>query len=402
MKKKDLRLFIVLKSILFVLFVILYNANSDLYELDGLFVFVSDSRAYFTPLEEYIKSGNFGLVRLPGIFPVYAPLYFIFGEYIARNLIVLIQFIVSIWSIWMFGKIVFDYFGRHTAIIFIIISGLSIPLMDIVFLGLMDSFSISFLLLSISFYYKWNKTNTIFNLFLSGVFITWSFFLREVAIVPYFLMTIVLLIGKRNFFSKIKLVLIFTAVFILAESSWILTNYYYTDRIILARTIDASDEYKAMYSLAPTFGGRFPKWYEGGWFFDRENDCEIENFPFSERVFTPDYSLDDLIKLKKDYCSLDFDENNIGFLNRVSDIKNSYKKHRWYDYYFLNYFRHLIDYLYHPTVFIVLPVKAWNNANTIEKLLKAYFIINYNVITILGFFGLFLIWFKKKNLEYYC
>ncbi|MEM6262246.1 MAG: hypothetical protein AAGI38_07050, partial [Bacteroidota bacterium] len=119
---------LVIKCLLFAYFSVQVNALPPDQYVGALFRVYDDTKGYYTPVElllegkgysrhGYAAFGEPEIVpfagRLPGILPVYAPLYALFGEVWAKQLVILLQFLFSTWAAFALGFIAKTWFPKN-------------------------------------------------------------------------------------------------------------------------------------------------------------------------------------------------------------------------------------------------------------------------------------------------
>ena len=167
-------------------------------DIQGLFVSTGDTGSYFSALENWLRGGSLGTIeRMPGIYPIYAPLYILGGHFFASNALVIIQFIVSVISVVVLGKVSLYIFNKPQVAFFVMfLYTISSFVSNFDIMGMMDSLSVSTLIFGVYFYVSFRKKRTILLLLFSGFFLTWSFFFREVGIFAIVIIGLSLLINE--------------------------------------------------------------------------------------------------------------------------------------------------------------------------------------------------------------
>jgi len=377
-------------------------------EIDGLFVTTGDTNSYFLNIQNFLEGkSSFNACRMPGFFPIYALPFVLFGKSLANNLTILLQMFVSIYSVWILGKLTFRITGNQLmSKLAILIYSISIfvSLYDVH--GLAESFSVGFLIFGLYLYYKFLDAEKPSLLFWSGFFFTWSFFFRQIAIVVYGLLGLFLilhLIRTRNSSKIIRTALYFSVVFILAESFWIGFNWSDKNRFIpFVKPIpecyptNFPQQRFDLIKLPVAWGGLYSHWNgEAEWFLNPS--MSKADFPF-DNVFSSAYNLDSLDKLRQTYfASLQMKEGED--LKRVQEnirLKSnayieSYRSENMFSYYFLNKVKLAGKFMF-PKVAEKLPFPGRTEMNIVELGLKAFYTVLLWFVSLCGL----IMWFKVK------
>src|SRR4051812_36913338 len=215
-----------------------YNYYPQVFALGG-----GDSNSYIQPIENLLTNGSYyDDYRMPG----YGWLYFVLRLMLpmtgALNMMVIIQLILSAISVYVLALIARKIFQRDSCFyvcFFLYLISTFVSLYD--YQLLTESFCTSALIFSTYFLLTANEAKG--KLLLSGLFLTWSIFLRPV-------MAPILLIFGIYFFFKIERkktgpsssqwskLFVFMIPLILIDGSWVLRNYCkYKEVIPLTRSV---------------------------------------------------------------------------------------------------------------------------------------------------------------------
>lgn len=256
-----------------------------------------DVSNYLTPIENLVNYGRYEIdYRMPGYGVFYLPLYLLFSQNTAMNILILIQLVFSTVSVYLLALTAEQLLKKN---IFFYITFLlySISYFACTYDGviLAESFTTSTLIISVYFFVRFfSNQNKITHLVLSGIFLTWCFFLRPafVFLVPYFVL-VIFMMGKKINVTNIKLAFIFSIPFIIAEGSWIIRNYiHYKEIIPISRTVYLPDP--DLYDSAYLAADKFVEAWGGGIARD------YRNFDFSKvppYIYTSAFNADSLAKL---------------------------------------------------------------------------------------------------------
>jgi hypothetical protein len=223
---------------------------------------------------------------------------------------------------------------------------------------LTESLSISMLIFSLYFLQQAIETKRNLFFLFSGLFMTWMIFLRPFMIVVFIIAGILLL----RYLLKKKIVviniLLFSLSFLVIESGWIIRNYETVHQFMPLQSSatwknNGSKSLPAKVEFAQAFGFHIENWnseHESTWFnYKTENpNTKIpDNSIFPTRTFNGGLTIDSLI-LARQYMHIAADNEVDGDERIKADILAAsmihkfifeLKKHRPFDYYFLNRMR---------------------------------------------------------------
>jgi len=91
---------------MFILIALLYYQNWPKDSIvNYLFIVSGDTDGYYDPIESFVQSGDYSsFCRMPGLLPIYAPLYYLFGAMWGKTLVIILQFIVSTISVYLLAQ----------------------------------------------------------------------------------------------------------------------------------------------------------------------------------------------------------------------------------------------------------------------------------------------------------
>ena len=423
-----------IKLILFVFFSFEFYKNFSKDRIIGkLFISSGETVTYYSPIENLANGNGYSFEdlsasgeiakylpstrRVPGILPIYYPLYKLLGKEAARTTIVLVQFLLSVISVYFLALISLDIFQSKTPFyitLFLYTISSFVSIFD--HIGLAESLSTSFVIFAIFFLLKGLKKQQQCSIFLSGLFICWSIFLRP-AVGVFFPVVLLFLVwyNTHNLFSyraTLKGLMLLSLTLIISVSGWSIRNYNATNQIIpLEDDVFKSMPYlytpqvKAIRNLIAAWGGESARWQinsEGEWFFSKEMDPDNHSV-FSSRHFTNHYNLDSLIRLREMFW-LSQDHALPESEREVYKIKTSqtalfytdnYKKEKPLCYFILSPLILTGKFLFIKTT-NYLPFPPLNEMKLYHKLIKIFYIALYNLIMILGLVGLIISIFRKK------
>jgi hypothetical protein len=362
--------------------------------------------------------------RMPGLLPVYAPLYYLFGRAVACDILVVLQFLLSTLSVYVLGLIAWELVASRFVFVFTLgVYALSWQVHIYDLAGLMESFSISGMILSLFACQKAvrkEKADLAFWFWfgISALLYVWAISLRPVfgSMLPAWILLIVL--GKAGRIKEgIGRAAIFILPLILFLSAWTLRNYRVLgDPVVLEdrweRSWPDDPTYRpagmAIRKLVVSWGGDMLFWVEGGmgnWFFDRENMAGPgEVFP--ERIFVERYDADSLKQLRELYrlgTDMGLPEADRKLYSALAVAKadafrTSYQKQKPVEAFFVNKLRlcnTFLFYRFRPD--FPFPVKA--QLSGFQFAVKGFFTVFYYVITLLGLLSVILIWVGRRRKE---
>jgi hypothetical protein len=388
------------KLLLFVIMTIGIHENRV--EVQGLFAIEGDTFGYFEPIRNWVDDLGYGPpCRMPGILPIFAPLYALFGNIWAQNIFIIFQFICSCISIYLLALISSFYMPKVNPIIVLVLFlvGPFFNLYD--HYGLSDSLSISFIIFGIYFFTKF-ISETISSrkykyLLIAAIFLVWSFFIRQIGLLVFgaFGLFFLLHLMQTKKIKYLKYGLTYTLVAVVAVSIWWGRNTKsgYPETILVNPIDECFNGYpkyqNILRELPIAWGSRFTLWGgEAEWFL-RKNMKE-EDFPFSNRIFTTAYNYDSLLYLRQASLKLFYEKDILVhkeqkmlekyIVQTTNKYLKSYKEEKPFDYYFVNKLILLKKFIF--TRGVALPFPAVSEMNLLEKVYKI-FAIFFTVFIIL-------------------
>jgi len=385
--------------------------------IQGLFAIEGDTFGYFEPIRNWVDGLGYGPpCRMPGLLPIFAPLYALLGNLWAQNIFILFQFLCSCVSVYLIGLISLFYMPKINPI-FVILLYLVGPFF-VLFdnYGLSDSFSISFVIFGIYFFTKFisetvSSRKYVF-LVIASVFLVWSFFIRQLGILAFGtfgLYFLVQLIHKKNI-QYLKYGLTYVLIAVVAVSIWWGRNTKsgYPETILVNPIEECFSSYPkyqmVLRELPMAWGGRFTLWAgEAEWFL-RKNMKE-EDFPFSNRIYTTTYNYDSLLYLRQASLKLFYEKDMLTemeqeklenyIIQTTNKYLESYKREKLFDYYIVNRLILLKKFIFSKGV--ALPFPILSEMNLLEKAYKIYAIFFTIFIILTGLIGS-LFFIDRKNL----
>ena len=410
----------ILKGLMFSFFAWQLHELEGEKRVGGLFRVYDDTRSYYDPIENLIDGkgySRFGYAafnepeivpfagRLPGLLPIYGPLYALFGSTTAKTLMVFIQFVLGCWGVWLLGKIAFFLLkSQLLAKLCMLFYLLYYPLHIYEHAGASESLSIVFFLAAfwLGLHFQENKKTR--TLLFSGFFFAWAIFLRPIfgAMLPAFLLTL-----NFSFNLNFSLTFIrFTLPLILAISCWTLRN-----AITMKRFIPLEDAWHLSYPHEPEYGaggmairklirswgGDMLYWTEGSMgnmLMNPETTLSIKK-DLTKRVYTPDYQADSIELLRTTYLA--------GEQQKAAEMAGrylqSYRNHQPLEAWFISRIR-MTGKFFFRLIRHDLPFPPKDQLQPYQFLIKGFYILYYYIWAILGLAGgIFILFSKEKQLK---
>ena len=343
---------------------------------------------------------------MPGMGLVYAPLRFFFSQHVALNLFIIVQTIISaIACLYTYLTLRLSLKNKLLSYIgFICITTCSyLSIYNNLFLT--ESLASSFTIISLYHILKFVVNDNKYNLFYSGLFLSFSIFLRPflILLIPIFLLGFLWV--KRPKQIKTLYFLIFLSSFMVLDSIWISRNYIISKKIIplqssIYKGLKFNKLMNSYFDFIKSFGGDVVVWQNGAtlWFETDEFGEKIgierpkydEVFPNELRRQIEKVKIE---KIRKLFLSLDYDNNpktavlypknisgnvfkNTELEHKLSSFfdaeKQKYIKNNLFHYYFISKFRILKRFIFHPYTY--MHPNSFQNSNF---LMKAYKILDY-------------------------
>jgi hypothetical protein len=195
--------------------------------------------------ENFIEYGVYGtenepsIYRMPGFALFYLPFRLFLSKQMAINALVIFQFIFSIIAKYFFSKII--YAKTNSRALFLLCFTLLCFAPPLIFFNNIlytESLASSCLMFLFYILYLYHCKNENRYLFLSGLFLTLSIFLRPFlgVFIPLLILLILIKNKKKIDLNFLKLSFIFLSTFLVFESFWIGRNYIVFNRFIPLET----------------------------------------------------------------------------------------------------------------------------------------------------------------------
>lgn len=358
-----------------MLFSISFNKGVGKEETNNyIFVNSKDFNSYVDPAINFIETGTcFELMankklyahKMPGMVPILAPLYFLFGYSWSLTFLVILQFIADVIACVMLASITFKL-TKNRAMTWVSFSIFTLSTIVSVssHYAVSELFCTCFSIYSFYFVIFSYKNNGYWT---GGLFAAWAIFFRPTAILLLIVIPLLLLgLKKQNYFihgiQLKKAVIIFLTPFIFFESCWIIRNYVLMERFIPAEISQENfgdPAFKSLISLIQSIGGDNQSWNpdsEMRWFNTPGTINYDSNFaesnPFPNYALSNGMPLDSLLNLRSKYYRYTFNTQNFNIQIEDSIVRQSnrlilsFKKQAPLYYYFISPLRIVKTFLF--------------------------------------------------------
>lgn len=402
---------IVVKAIFFFSFQ--YLKSPDSFSQGVFFIVTGDAIDYFQPVDNLVKygehrtdDGQFSL-RMPGYTPILLIYRLLFNLQWALNLTLFTQIVLSGISCYLLALIAQRMFKSFKVFLLVFVGytfSTYVSIWDTYILS--ESFSTSFLIVSIYFLQEALIKRQLKYFLWCGFFVTWSIFLRPFifpVIIIYALIIFFENYSSSNMKNKIVQLAIFSIPFFIVESSWVLRNYSNTNQLLLTQSrLSYNDDDEVLSERLPikwfvgafcsSFGGDHTYWNPGGasyWFFNETNNTYQDLFP--NEIFNDSLTPEKLLMVRQLCMQLvsetmsDSKKNELEAKakNTLREFSDSYSSNHPFHYHIVSRFIHLKKYILHSGVYN-LPFPSFDNQSVFQKLFKGFYAVIYLIVIIIG------------------
>ncbi|MFZ6665286.1 hypothetical protein [Peijinzhouia sedimentorum] len=414
----------ILRGLVLVFFLIQsYQLNPDRI-ISGIGIQQNDYYMFLGVVDNYFKTGVYELYegsneafagRLPGYSMPYLFLRHIFPQSISLFIIISLQILLSVISVYLLALLSIKWFRTENYFISIIII-FSISTYTSIYdlFTLAESFSVSavifgFYLLTIGL----KRQSKIFLLY-SGVFVAWAIFLRPflgllILFIPIIIFVYLLKSHPHiRLINNVKRVLIFAIPFIVFESVWIGRNYIEFNRFIPLET-SLSESYgdfglygKAalgIRKLINSYGGDSAEFRTGSdaWWFHHAEDSELDSFNFPEWIFEiEEVNRNTLIEIRNLYhLSIKNQDSELGRRANLKaeslalHLSDNIKSNAPFRYYLVNNLLRTGRFIFTNGTYL-LPLPSFSEMTILQKLIKLFYYAMYFTVLITGLTGILL------------
>ncbi|MCH8902361.1 MAG: glycosyltransferase family 39 protein [Bacteroidetes bacterium] len=421
---------------LFIYLNINFTQNSPERIINHIFIKIGDTNAYFQPIEALMDGKGYSIEhyddghvirkafagRMPGFLPVYGPLYLLLGSDTAKAIIIFLQFLSSILSIYVLARIAEKLFNEKAAFsIAFFLYGISSYVSIFIHYGLADSFGTSLLIFALYYVFDGLKTEKVLPWFIAGTLLCWAVFFRPILIVFFVVVPVLYIFKSARIFKiavKIRNIVVFGMIVTLSLTAWSIRNFRAFDEFIPLQPPDSftyhsnhTPQSVELRSLISAWGGLWKKWEpQGQWFVPPYSPRYIPKLtsenPFPNNIYTEDFNFDSLIVLREIYWrsmnpELSLEERMIYKEETILIIQKyvrSFKKNKPLYYHFWAPMKLTSKFLFQSRLdhflFPEFRQMAWH-----QILVKGGYFIYYYFIIICGLMGMILIYLQKKRMQ---
>ncbi len=408
---------LLVKGLMFAFFAYQFVQNYPAsWIINRIFIISGDTSGYYVPIEDFVNGlGYTSFCRMPGLLPIYAPLYWLFGEIWGRTCVIVLQFLTSSLSVYILGRIAFLMFNNLKVFyltFFLYAFSSFVSIWD--HYGYSDSFSVSFLIFSIYLLFRYLKEGRTSLIFFSGLFIAWSLFFRPTQGIMLPVMLLILWANKKYRLKTVFLPgLIFCVPTLLGLAAWGGYNKVKHEKIVFLQGPASecfgslTDYHLAIRGLVISWGGDFQEWSKGSrseWFFSADTSVWKTN-PFTPDNFAGATTLDSMIALREDNFQLSTNKKlteqekraiTARILTKTKKYENAYVLEHPFRYYFLNRLIILRKFVF-PKRLDNLPFPKLSEMKWYQVLIKGGYLILLLLVNLFGLAGI-LVTIRQKRL----
>lgn len=408
---------------LFVLFAFYFSQDQNIHVSSGLFARSMDTDGYYLPLINLAEGHGYGIyndeagqftplaIRMPGLVPLYLPLHWMFGSGVALAGMILLQSLGSLLAIWLMGRIA--WFLKPNVLfaggtMFLFAASSYIGVYD--HYGLSESLNLSTFIIAIYYFTRYLDSRLLKHVFLAGLFLGWSLFIRPV--VGYFLVMLPLIKllmdlrqGQFQWAESFKSMLLFALMPVIFLSVWSVRNYSAFDKFIplqMSITEAMPNAYTphrlACLDLILAMGQStvdFSNHTMGDWFFDDSYEGEFDLSVIPE---TSVYNSDSILALREQYLLLRFHQVQGEEASALSEVvtdkakryQASLKSEKPLFYYLIAKVKLIGHFIFHKKLISPFPFPALSEMSVIQMGVKAFNLLLINLVAILGLIGVIL------------
>ena len=332
------------KVIFFLFFAYLFNKGASKEDnVNFIFTYSKDCASYIAPAINFVDHGTcyeesrgkkLFAHKMPGMVPIFVPLYYFFGLEWGLTFLVIIQIIIDALCCVLLAEIAYKIFNSQKAYL---ISFWLYAFSTIV--SVSSHFAVSELLCTsfsiIAIYFALVKKG-LKHIVLAGLFSTWSVFFRPTSILLFLIIPLIIMFKENvklswlNVKVKKNILILFFIPFIIFESLWIMRNHQILNRFIpadIGQENFGNPAMKSLFSLILAMGGDLQSWNpnsEMRWFNSPSSvnyDLHFANSnPFPFYVLKNGISLERLKKIRSIYF-------NYADINLSAVKRNNLEKH---------------------------------------------------------------------------
>jgi len=389
-------------------------------ETIGWFFYGNDAHSYLDPIESLVDEGSYKLegvltaFRMPGFFPIYGPLYFLFGKSLALNLFGIFGFLIEALSVRFMYIMIRSSFTQKAAFFACLIYILFPRLSMYSYLGMTEGLAAAMLIFMV--FYYWKSKDKVRYLWHTGFFVSWFIFLKPIGGILLPVIGVVILIeaflahDRRNKVISIVLrrLAIVMAIPALCISLWTIRNYLTFERFMPLTTAFQSSTIESSFKrFCRTTGLEFQTWSREDamiWFLPPSHPSFNEEYaqgnPFPDQTFTSSFNYDSLIGLRSDWNLLQeerFTESDsitmaASIIDRFEQYSASFRAEKPFRFYIGTRLEFIKRFLVIKDSFAPF---AQNSAIFLS--IRVWFFLSYFALVGIGIIGWIEIMFSRKN-----
>lgn len=381
----------------------------------GWFGYGADAHSYLDPVESLIDFGYYGArspsaFRMPGMFPFYGPLYFLFGKEIGLLSLGILMGILDALGVFLVYKTLkYLAVSSKFSLLFSLLYALYPRISSFGYLGMTETAAAFFCILIVYLLIRFLKSDqqSKLNLFIIGVSLAQLVFLKPITIL--YAPILPLLLFQRYGIVRFKRILLGAVIMIspviISISSWTIRNYISFDKTIpLTDAFEDSGPDMAFKYFCRTLGLEFQTFSRQDvqvWFLPPDHSRYNEDFaaknPFPDYVFTSEFNFDSLLVLRDEWIESKSASSNSNYLaSRVEDKFNGYAQSFKRENPISFVFRSRLNLLF-SFFFIRDSFSPFAQSTFLFLVLRLYYFLTYYTIVILGITGLIASFISRKR-----
>jgi len=239
-----LALAIFLRGIVWLFLGHMVHANMPVDETIAKYFVRDDYVYFFTPVDNFFRTGHYTYLngipftgRMPGYSLVYFMYMMFFNANVSLHLVICTQFLLSAISVYVLALISYYIFNNKNCFyISFLIYVLAVYPGFFDFFVIAESLSVSSIIFCFYYLVKYvyvapkNK-----YLVLSGLFLTWTIFMREytgtlIILFPLAIGCFIFFVKKESFTKTVGSLILFCLPFVVCDAAWATRNYIETKK----------------------------------------------------------------------------------------------------------------------------------------------------------------------------
>ena len=408
---KWLLIILSVKLVMFAYFTVQFNRHARESQIHHVIaVAMGDTRNYYEPAEIFAHQGYYpSMCRMPGLLPVFVPFSWMFGQEPAFVCVVIIQFFLSVLSVLLLAIVAarifpYKYVFEVTAVMYTLSSFVSIwdhTLMS-------DSLAVSTLIFSVYSLTGFLKEGKMKYLLLAGLWLAWSVFLRQIAIVILPVLCAFIFFGRKETWKWwLRNSILIALPAMIAIGIWTYRNYRMEHvfvpfiKPVAQCYMTYTPQFLAVNELLIAWGEDIQYWLPNtpaNWY--NANLPQTHVLESATKKTTRICPVDSMIALQHDYYTFrtsydDLVKKQTGaeVLRKCDVYKKAYISEKAADYYFFNRMVMFKRFVF-PDRLDNMPGPAFSEMNIMQKMVKLGY---YLLLLLVGFFAvLYTFWLLFK------